>query len=141
MIAARLVCHPEAFSIAPSKGRRRPRKAAAAHLAWLRTLPCVITGKRTNVQAAHIRFQDYRAGKHQAGIGAKPDDCFAVPLCSAKHDEQHRGSERKFWERHGIDPIFVALALWAASGDDDRGEAIVRNARMGLTRQAQRGVA
>ncbi|SUB56215.1 Uncharacterised protein [Brucella anthropi] len=35
---------PTAFSTSPSKGQKRPRRENGKHLAWIRTLPCVITG-------------------------------------------------------------------------------------------------
>jgi hypothetical protein len=119
---------PEAFSVGAPQGRRRPRVTFPGHLAWIRTLPCVITGRR-DVEAAHIRFGDTRCGKPAPGMGAKPDDIFVLPLCREKHEEQHRGSEWAFWKEHGIDPHFVALALWAATGDDERAAVILRTAR------------
>ena len=35
-----------AFSAAPAKATKRPRQKIEAHLAFIRTLPCLITGKR-----------------------------------------------------------------------------------------------
>ena len=66
-------------------------------------------------------------------MGTKPDDCWVVPLDSGCHrtnaDSQHAGSEVAFWDRHGIDPFMLALSLHAASGDVERGELIIQEAR------------
>jgi len=68
--------------------------------------------------------------KHNAGVGAKPDDIFVVPLSGEMHRLQHSfGDERKFWKVYDVDPIFYALALYAFSGDYERGCRIVNNAR------------
>jgi hypothetical protein len=41
-------------------------------------------------------------------------------------EAQHKGSEIAFWNRVGIDPFKLALALKNFSGDDEMGETIVR---------------
>ena len=84
-----------------------------AHLKHIRSLPCAACHRRPS-QAAHVRFNDHVAGKAQA-LGAKPDDCWTVPLCASCHldapDAQHRVGEAVFWARVGIDPIRLAAAL------------------------------
>lgn len=121
-----------AFSL--GAGQRRPRVEAAEHLAWIRGLPSVISNSRP-CEAAHIRFGSLRHGKRSIGMQEKPDDVFCVPLTSHEHrtgkEAQHAGNEKKFWERYGIDPLDIALRLWAASGDDERGELIIRESRRG----------
>lgn len=126
--------HPEAFSKDLTAGRRkRPRAKIDAHCAWIRTLPCLVTGARKQVEAAHIRYGDAIAGKPSTPKGEKPSDCWVVPLCAAEHrlnnDSQHAMSEREYWERAGIDPVQVAQSLFLASGDDERAEVIIREAR------------
>jgi hypothetical protein len=112
--------------------RRRPRQRAAQHLKWLRTLPCVICGKTGNMHAAHLRTASPRHGKRAVGFGEKPDDCWTTPLCMEHHligeEAQHQGNELAFWLRFGIDPFALALALWRASGDDELGFVIIREA-------------
>ena len=103
------------------------RQKAGAHLAFIRSLPCVVCG-RSGVEAAHVRFTELRAAKPITGMGIKPDDSWTLPLCPEHHREQHKGNERAFYVAHGIDPIFVALALWRATGDNEAGEQIVRHA-------------
>jgi hypothetical protein len=97
------------------------------HCAFVAALPCLICG-RAGVHVAHVRYAEPRAGKPITGIGTKPSDVFTVPLCPEHHAQQHKGAERAFWSHHAIDPIFVALALYGASGNMEAGEQIVRHA-------------
>ena len=106
--------------------QRVPRQKLDAHLGFLRTLPCLCCGNNIETEAAHIRFSDARIVKNNAGVGAKADDFFCVPLCGKHHDEQHKmGDERKFWRRYGIDPILYALRLWSVTGNYEMGCQIV----------------
>lgn len=117
-----------AFSNAPvGKQKKRPRDQDKNHLAWIRTLPCVITGNRP-VDPAHVRYADPVYGKRETGKAEKPDDKWVIPLCREKHDEQHSMNERIFWARHGLDPLRIALALYACTGDDDQAFVIIREA-------------
>ena len=125
----RMIRPATAFSLDGGSLRRRSRVHARDHLKFIRGLPCLITGRRSNVDAAHVRYPDHRFGKRATGIGEKPDDRWAVPLGRALHDQQHGGNERAFWQGFGIDPVAIAAALWACSGDDEAGEAVVEQAR------------
>lgn len=111
---------------------RRPRQRASLHLQWIRTLPCIICGKRGNIHAAHLRAASLRHGKLGTGIAQKPDDAWTLPLCPDHHilgeEAQHRMEELAFWKTHSIDPFAVALALWRASGDDEIGFLVVKEA-------------
>lgn len=113
--------------------QRQPRIKSERHLAFIRTLPCLVTGQ-FGVDAAHIRFGDLGVGKRKSGIAEKPDDKWAVPLCRNEHTKQHSMNEREYWASIGIDPIQVAIKLWGVSGDMDKGESIVANAKSMLTR-------
>lgn len=123
---------PTAFAMGAPKGKKRARKEEANHLAFIRELPCVICGEMP-VHAAHIRYGAPHLGKRETGMGEKPDDRWTVPLAPRFHtdgpDAQHAGSERAFWERHGIDPLQIAMALWGISGDHDAARVILHNAR------------
>lgn len=130
MTAFRIVRPDTAFANAPARGAKRKRVTDEQHLRWLRTLPCVITGRRP-VEAAHIRFADPSYGKRETGGGEKSDDRWALPLSPALHREQHGGSERLFWAKYGIDPCKVAAALYGISGDDEQAEVIIRAAQVG----------
>lgn len=128
MMAFRIERPITAFANAPARGAKRKRVTDEQHLRWLRTLPCVITGRRP-VEAAHIRFADPSYAKRETGMAEKPDDRWALPLSPALHREQHAGSERLFWAKYGIDPCKVAAALYGVSGDDEQAEIIIRTAQ------------
>lgn len=102
------------------------RIKSESHLAFVRTLPCVVCGNPHETEAAHVRYADPRAAKKITGMGTKPDDAFVIPLCSDEHREQHEVGEKLFWKQHApIDPVFVALALHRVSGDYEAGMQIV----------------
>jgi hypothetical protein len=107
---------------------REPRTHREKHLAFVRGLPCVVCQNNIETEAAHVRMQCQRAGKRSVGKGEKPDDIWVVPLCGKHHRDQHHVGEREFWALAGIDPIFTALALWACTGNQERGEQIVMHA-------------
>jgi hypothetical protein len=104
---------------------RQPRQHSEKHLAFIRQLPCLCCGDNTSTEAAHIRFSSLQAGKRQVGKGERPDDKWTVPLCGSHHRTQHQDNERAFWANHQVDPIFIALALWGATGNHELGEQIV----------------
>jgi hypothetical protein len=55
----------------------------------------------------------------------KPDDRYAVPLCTAWHAKQHGIGELSFLVRAGIDPLSVGLRLWPVSAHVKAGERTV----------------
>src|ERR1700758_35927 len=85
------------------------------HLAFVRQLPCVACGKAAPSEAAHVRTGT------DGGVGVKPGDRHAVPLCTVCHAKQHRIGELTFWSALRIDPLNVALRLWTVSADDRAG--------------------
>lgn len=127
-MAFQIARHPEAFSLDSRTRQKQPRKHSADHLRWIRTLPCLVTGARP-VEAAHIRYADPRNFKRAVGGAEKPDDKWAVPLSPAQHRKQHAMNEEQFWAEAGIDPVAVALLLWAHSGNDETAEKILSQAR------------
>lgn len=124
-MALKITRDPEAFL--ETRGQRRPREKLERHLIFIRRLPSLISGTRP-VDAAHIRMGALWAGKRSTGKSEKPNDWWTVPLSRELHAEQHEGGEEEFWRRHGINPLTVAAYLWAASGDLDMAEAIIRAA-------------
>lgn len=124
--AGRIPIHPEAFSHDLRSRHRRPRQENVAHLKFIRALPCLICGTRKDVQAAHVRAPSPGYGKRATGFGERPADHWTLPICSAHHAAQHTGSEMAFWTRYGIDPFATALALFAATGNEEGGELIVK---------------
>src|SRR5215472_16575972 len=93
------------------------------HLAFVRQLPCVACGKAAPSEAAHVRTGT------DGGVGVKPGDRYAVPLCASCHAKQHRIRELTFWSALRIDPLNVALRLWSVSADVKAGERTVFRAR------------
>lgn len=97
--------------------QREPRVECPAFLAFVRRRQCCACGAPAPSQAAHVRFGNPAIGKRNSGIGEKPSDCWAVPLCADCHldspEAQHQIGERAFWARIGIDPFALATRLYA----------------------------
>lgn len=91
----------------------------AGYLALVRQCPCLKCGMEPS-EAAHVRFASAAFGK-ASGMGRKPADRDAVPLCAGCHhldrDAQHSRGEREFWASLGINPLIVAQQLYAQRGD------------------------
>jgi hypothetical protein len=85
------------------------------HLKFLSKLPCVVCGKEGRTQAAHIRSGS------QAGMGRKPSDSRAIPLCVECHTDQHKHNEKAWWDkRGGLDnAVTLAAILYTMTGDED----------------------
>lgn len=120
----RIIRPATAFSVASTK-QRRPRDRNEGHLKWIRGLHCCICGA-ADPDAAHIRTASAVHGKSSTGLQEKPSDKWVTPLCRTHHDMQHSMEELKFWAMFGIDPFGLALSLYAVSGDDEIGDAILR---------------
>lgn len=56
------------------------------YLKWVRSLPCVITGKIENNHAHHII-----ACGMGGGMGTKPSDLFVIPMDAEEHQRLHGG--------------------------------------------------
>jgi DNA recombination protein Rad52 len=89
----------------------RPRRVRdKAHLRRVAQQPCLICG-RLPAQAHHLKFLEPR------GLGLKPSDAFAVPLCRLHHRALHdEGNEEAWWQQHKIDPVGEAERLWLGAG-------------------------
>lgn len=96
---------------------KQPRKHDKKYLGLVAQLPSVLSGKRP-VHVCHVRYGDLDKGKRHTGMGEKPDDMWTVPLTPDEHqfgsDAQHKSNEKKWWEKHGIDPIALCKRLYAA---------------------------
>ena len=111
---------------------KQPRQKNDKHLDFIRGLPCAVPGCENNVctEASHVRRARPELGKRDVGMGEKPDDKWTVPLCGEHHRQQHECAEGWFWKNIAErDPVVLALALWAATGNHELGEQIVRAAR------------
>lgn len=102
-------------SVKADRGRVRDN----GYLAFLRRQPCAVASDKCAgpIEAAHIRFADFGRGKPLTGMQTKPDDKWCAPLCAGHHrlnsDAQHRVNERGFWGARGIDPLALAVRLYA----------------------------
>lgn len=100
--------------------QRQPRVEDPAYLDFVRQQPCLICAWPW-VEAAHIRAASPRHGKRDTGKAEKPSDCWAVPLCSHHHREQHaHGDELAWWASYGIDPLDRAIELYASRPGADK---------------------
>jgi hypothetical protein len=85
------------------------RHRSKEHLRYVAEQPCVICG-RSPSHAHHVRFAQSK------GLALKVSDEFTVPLCAIHHSENHStGDERKWWQKHKIDPLAIARRLWEES--------------------------
>jgi hypothetical protein len=83
---------------------------SARHLAWLRTLPCVVSGcPNPRIEAHHVRTAA------NSGMGMKPDDQYAVPCCVAHHREYHNHGRKTFERKYGLDLLAEAERYAAGS--------------------------
>lgn len=115
--------HPSSRSV-KHQGERLPD-----HLAKIRLLPCLYCGVQPCGEAAHVRFANALFGT-ASGLGKKPRDRLAVPLCAEDHRNarhaQHQGNEEAFWIALGIEPYAVAARLWEQRQDFAAMENVVR---------------
>jgi hypothetical protein len=86
------------------------------HLGFIRQLSCVACGKAAPSEAAHVRIGT------DSGVGMKPGDRYAVPLCTTCHAKQQRICELSCLSALGIDParFFLLRAADAAEAHISR---------------------
>lgn len=89
----------------PKPARRSERWRSPGHLAFVRKHACVACDSESGIEAAHVRLGS------GAGMGQKPDDWRAVPLCRDCHAKQHTLGEMSFWVELGIgaEPVIEEL--------------------------------
>lgn len=78
----------------PKRKKRATRWRSQAHLTHVRQHCCAYCDTQTAIEAAHVRMGS------GAGMGQKPDDWRAVPLCRDCHREQHTAGEPAFWSNY-----------------------------------------
>lgn len=79
---------------------------SAAYLAFVRGMPCAVSGVDYGVVAHHVRMHP-----HGGGMGLKPSDYRVVPLNQMRHLELHQHGEKTFWAKYGVDPAAVMAEL------------------------------
>lgn len=85
------------------------------HLAWVRGHCCSLMGKwsshgtrhecRGSIEAAHVRSGT------DGGLAMKPSDCWALPLCTLAHQQQHAIGEGFFERMWGVNMKQIASGL------------------------------
>lgn len=79
----------------PKKAKRSSRWRSQKHCNWLRGFSCANQNAMHEcdgaTEVAHVRLGS------GAGMGQKPHDWQAVPLCKKCHAWQHSIGERSFW--------------------------------------------
>ena len=90
----------------PKPAKRSSRWRSQAHLNFVRSFACVMCDGARKTDAAHVRMGS------GAGIGQKPDDYRAVPLCTGLdgcHARQHQVGEETFWRGQKVEDIIEQL--------------------------------
>lgn len=137
------------FRIAAAARPDQTPKAKArknnTYLVFIRSLPCVVTGSTTGIEAAHLSFASPKHGHYGRGRGTKAPDRWALPLHTDQHRCQHGMNEQAYWAETGIDPHLTALAifgLWSDLGDDARpfAESIINQRLAAVGRLREREV-
>lgn len=89
------------------------------YLHHVRQCPCLHCGMEPS-EAAHVRMASAAFGK-ASGLGKKPADRWALPLCAEHHrlarSAQHNQGEALFWDALGISPLLTCEQLYAQRGD------------------------
>ena len=84
---------------------------SAKYLKFVRNQPCIICGWKAEVH--HVRQS------RNSGIGNRPNDTWALPLCRLHHSEAHHYGFETFLKNHNIDlyeQLFLLLKLWTEKG-------------------------
>lgn len=99
--------------------QRRPRLHDPGYLTWIRLRSCIACGRFGPCDAAHIRSAALEYDKPSTGMGEKPDDRWALPLCRSCHLTQHAyGNELGYWKKIGRNPFQEAARLYSEYGGD-----------------------
>ncbi|MES5483630.1 hypothetical protein QMZ05_12800 [Bradyrhizobium sp. INPA03-11B] len=125
-----MACQPRPRRFEQGEGRE------PGYLAAIRTLPCLSCGMEPS-EAAHVRMASAAFGK-ASGLGKKPEDRWALPLCAddrrLARDAQHNRGELAFWHELGINPLICCQKLHAQRGDLVAMRAVI------ITTIAERGI-
>lgn len=138
-MAMQVVKSAQPYYLAKTKAKKN-----APYLSFIHRLPCVVSGSRVDIEAAHLSFASTRHGHYGRGKGTKAPDRWALPLSRAEHSRQHSMNEEAYWRAAGLDPHLIALAifgLWVDLRDDayQHAEAIINAglARVGRLRERE----
>ena len=85
------------------------------HLAWVRqSFVCAINHIPGHECSGRMHAHHCREGAN-GGMGKKPDDSTAVPLCDLAHAEIHNTGWKSFEKKYGVDLSALAGKLWRLS--------------------------
>lgn len=90
----------------PKPPKRSSRWRSQAHLSFVRSFVCARCSGVRKTEAAHVRLGS------GAGMGQKPDDWRAVPLCTGAdgcHAYQHQIGEETFWANTDVEALIASL--------------------------------
>lgn len=122
---------------AKDAGERDP-----AYLEVIRDCPCVGCLMDPCGTAAHVRMQSAAHGK-RGGMGKKPADKWAVPLCERCHtrdpNSQHNIGEKEFCRRLGINPLLLCTRLHGVKSSLEAMRIVAFNAVAEAENRAQMG--
>ncbi|WP_413165410.1 DUF968 domain-containing protein [Aeromonas salmonicida] len=86
------------------------RWESANYLAFVRQLPCVVTGQTDGIEAHHV------VGHGLSVMGSKTHDLMTFPLCHQAHMELHNNGWQQWEQTHGSQLDHVAMTLNKAAG-------------------------
>ena len=95
------------------------------HVSFLHDLECCLSGVRSQIIVHHLLRCPSRQGKRSG-------DNHTVPMTDALHKRLHdiEGDELAIFARYGInDPVALAEALYANTGDHSKCIQIIQEAR------------
>lgn len=101
----------------PKKAKRDGRFRSQKHCGHIRQHACVVCDASAPIEVAHLRLGS------GAGMGQKPHDWQATPLCKSCHAKQHLIGEETFWREAERDPLAIIEALIRTSPDRRKIEA------------------
>lgn len=110
-----------------------------SHRAFISSLSCVACGRPSPSDYHHITISTFGdlviPGEHgnneRGGTGFKTHDKWMVPVCRICHTKLHAGGERRFWERHEINPLALAQSLYRNTGNRTAALGIVGRVVLG----------
>ena len=124
---------------APKKRKNHRRIISEPHLRMIRQLPCLLSGREA--EACHISYGSQTHSKPHNAMALKPDDQYVVPMCPELHrmlpGSQHNHNEEQWWQQFTLDPIAIALRLWAVGRNYEAMISIVNEIELTPDAQAR----
>lgn len=106
------------------KQNRSDRWKSQTHCTFLRKFACSACHSESGIEVSHIRIGT------DGGLGRKPSDYYAIPLCKDYHTALHTDGEATFYRTAKIDAHALAEAFCNAS--PKRAEIVANKRDRGL---------